>query len=337
MRRAAELPPLTPRPVLTPEGFLALCRMPPLQVGVRLVCRCTLLSWAGLHSLASCGLQRALHSSTGLREQGRPVLSGMPSWAAASLRRPPPPARPPPRRAPRCGCTSPPLRRCCRASCRSRGRCLPWTPSSWPTRPPKRRCSGGVWLQSRAMAGIKGGRGWKRRAPGPLAASAGGGKALLAVAILLSPLVHAHRRWPPSPVPHHDACRLPPIQLPPPSGGWRWRFGPRAWAWLACPCCAARCGCAEAVAVRGEWLTSGGGGGQREGAVAARLCDHGSARCCSPRAPGILGGKCSMPSEPTAPPGTPPAPLPPMLHRARARAPPASTTTSSRRSRCTTT
>jgi PAB-dependent poly(A)-specific ribonuclease subunit 2 len=31
VRRAAELPPLPPRPVLAPEGFLALCRMPPLQ------------------------------------------------------------------------------------------------------------------------------------------------------------------------------------------------------------------------------------------------------------------------------------------------------------------
>jgi hypothetical protein len=32
VRRAAEVPPVPPSPVLTPDGFLALCRMPPLQV-----------------------------------------------------------------------------------------------------------------------------------------------------------------------------------------------------------------------------------------------------------------------------------------------------------------
>ena len=32
MRRAAEVTPDPPAPVLSPESFLALCRMPPLQV-----------------------------------------------------------------------------------------------------------------------------------------------------------------------------------------------------------------------------------------------------------------------------------------------------------------
>lgn len=32
VRRAAEVAPAQPVPVLSPEGFVALCRMPPLQV-----------------------------------------------------------------------------------------------------------------------------------------------------------------------------------------------------------------------------------------------------------------------------------------------------------------
>ncbi len=32
VRQAAEVPPAQPVPVLSPEGFVALCRMPPLQV-----------------------------------------------------------------------------------------------------------------------------------------------------------------------------------------------------------------------------------------------------------------------------------------------------------------
>lgn len=37
VRRAAELAPAQPVPVLSPEGFLALCRMPPLQVSLSLL------------------------------------------------------------------------------------------------------------------------------------------------------------------------------------------------------------------------------------------------------------------------------------------------------------
>ena len=45
MQRAAEVAPRPPRPVLTPEGFLALCRMPPLQVGGPQLCATGAAGW----------------------------------------------------------------------------------------------------------------------------------------------------------------------------------------------------------------------------------------------------------------------------------------------------
>lgn len=158
VRQAAEVPPAQPVPVLSPEGFVALCRMPPLQVsGPGSCCRPlpSAFCFEGQY-------QTAAHAHLCDGE----ALAVCPQDAGAQLRRPAhasdcPPlrsARPLLLRAPRCDCTSPPLCRCRERSCRSPAACLLLTRSLWPTRRRRRRCSGGAvrtsCLQQQVSAGV---------------------------------------------------------------------------------------------------------------------------------------------------------------------------------------